>query len=597
MEDNKELQPPAQGEENLARLYEENVRILTEGEIVSGRVVRLGKDEVHVDVGLKSEGRIPFREFLESGEKIDLQVGKEIEVYIEKKEGEEGEVLLSWIKAVQLRSWEKVRQVYQNQTVIEGTATRLIKGGVIVKLGGVEGFLPASQSGVRYSELTDILGDILRLKIIEVNPREGRVVVSQRVVLEEERQRLRMSTLESLKEGEIRRGVVKKIVPFGAFIDLGGIDGLLHVSDISWGRVNPYEILRVGEEVEVKVLSVNKEKEKISLGIKQKTLDPWSNIEEKFPLQSVVTGRVVNITDFGAFVELEEGVEGLIHVSEMSWTRRVKHPSQIVSVGDTVKAVVLEIKKSQHKMFMGLRQIQPNPWLALEKKYPVGSRITGVVKRITDFGAFVEVKEGIQGLIHVSDLSWSTRFKRPLDFLHKGQRVRAAVLGIDPKAQKLSLGLKQLTPDPWMNVPRKYPPGKVVKGKVTSLAPFGVFVELEEGVEGLTHISQLSEEKIEKPENVVKVGDEITAKVIKIYPRERKISLSVKKYLEDTEREQISQYLDRGEGSKILLGEILVAALQKRGESWKEVLSQNQPISPESSGDSPSGSTSGKGSS
>lgn len=522
----KESPEAPEGEipEDMSKLYEETFKHIAEGELIKGKIVGVSDREALVDVGFKSEGSIPLREFGSS-----VEVGDEVSVLLEKVEDKEGRIVLSKWKADQLKAWEKVSAAFQEGRIIEGTITKQVRGGFDVNIG-VEAFLPASQA-TTYStrNLGQLIGQKLPFKIIKLNKRQRNVVVSHRIIKEEEEERNREKILSGLEKGQLRKGRVKNITDFGAFIDLGGIDGLLHITDMSWGRVShPSEVLAIGDEVEVVVLDFKKEEGKISLGLKQKTPNPWLNVEESYPVGSKVKGKVVNITSYGAFVQLEEGVEGLAHISEMSWTRRLNHPSEVVAMGDMVEVVVLSIDKENQKISLGMKQVEPNPWERVKERYPVGTRIEGRIRNLTDYGAFIELGEGIDGLIHVSDMSWSGRVGHPSEIVKKGEKVEAVVLEVDPENKKISLGMKQLTSDPWLTVSEKYKPEQLVKGKVTKLTNFGVFVELEKGIEGLVHISELSNLPVSKPEEVVSLGQEVTTKVIRVSPEERRIRLSLK---------------------------------------------------------------------
>ena len=533
--------------DKLLEAYDETLRDFEEGEIVQGVVVKIDRDEVMVDVGYKSEGYIPLSEF---GTMPDgtpkVQIGDPVDVYLLRKEDQDGLVVLSKEIADQKIVWDKIAEAYEQGEVVEGKIVRRIKGGLKVEIGNVKAFLPASQVELRPVQNFDrYIGKTLDMKVIKLSKRRRNIVLSRRIILEEERESKRKATLATLEVGQIREGIAKNITQFGAFIDLGGVDGLLHKSDMSWGRVNhPSEIVSVGDKVEVMVLSVDVEAGKISLGMKQKLPDPWLSVEEKYPVGSTLSGRIVNIVDYGAFVELEPGVEGLIHVSEMSWTRRVPHPSKILRKGDVIQARVLDVDANKQKISLGIKQLQPNPWELLADKYPVGARIQGTVRNLTDFGAFVEIEEGIDGLIHVSDLSWAKRVMNPSDVLKEGDEVEAVVLSIDAEKQRVSLGLKQIEPDPWIQVPEKYAMGSIVRGRIVNITSFGAFAKLEEGVEGLIHISELDERHVDNPEEVVSVGEELDLKVISLDPEERRIGLSLKEAKSEREESVITRYMD-----------------------------------------------------
>jgi small subunit ribosomal protein S1 len=540
--------------EELERLYEESLRHIQEGEIVRGRIVKIDRDAVLVDVGYKSEGIIDLAEFPDYGR--DLQVGQEVDVLLEEKEDREGQVILSKEKANRIKIWDDISKKYDNNEIIEGVVVTRIKGGLTVDVG-LKAFLPGSQIDLRpVRNLDRLIGEKLQMRIIKLNKRRGNIVLSRRVLLEEDRQRAKEKTLASLAEGQVVEGVVKNITEYGAFIDLGGIDGLLHITDMSWGRVgHPSELFAIGDKVKVMVLKFDQESERVSLGLKQMTPDPWTNVAEKFPETSRVTGKVVSITDYGAFVELEEGIEGLVHISQMSWSRRTRHPSKIVNIGDVIEAVVLSVDTERKRISLGMKQIEPNPWTTVDERYPVGSEVEGKVRNLTDFGAFIALEEGIDGLIHISDMSWTQRVKHPSDLLKKGQKVKAVVLNVDKENERLSLGLKQMEPDPWTLVPSKYHVGQEIRVKIVKVANFGAFAELEDGVEGLIHLSELSSEKVDNPEEVVAVGQELDAKIIKIDAEARKIGLSIRAFIADTEQQDLDK-VNRHASDTVTLGDM-----------------------------------------
>jgi small subunit ribosomal protein S1 len=516
---------------DMEALYRESLEHIQEGEIIKGRVVQIERDSVLVDVGYKSEGLIPLSEFKEGAK--DLKVGDEVDVLLESKEDSEGLVVLSKEKANKIKIWDEISHVYDTDGVVEGEIIGRIKGGLMVDIG-LKAFLPGSQVDLRpVRNLDKLIGQHFPMKIIKLNRRRGNIVLSRRLLLEKEREKAKQETLANLQEGQIVEGVVKNITEYGAFVDLGGIDGLLHITDMSWGRTgHPSELFSVGDKIKVMVLKYDRENERISLGLKQITPDPWSEVDKKYPVGTQVRGKVVSITDYGAFVELEQGVEGLVHVSQMSWTKRVKHPSKIVNIGDIVEAVVLSVDKEKKRISLGMKQMEPSPWATADERYPVGTIVEGKVRNLTDFGAFVTLEEGIDGLIHISDLSWSQRIRHPSDILKKGQKVTAKVLSVDKENERLSLGIKQMTPDPWEGVAAKYETGENVKGRVVKLTNFGAFVELEEGVEGLIHISELSHDRVANPADVVQVDQELWVKILKVDPEGRKIGLSLKAYQE-----------------------------------------------------------------
>src|SRR5499427_5387237 len=527
----------------LAALYEETFRNLEEGTITEGRIVALTKDKVVVDIGYKSEGMIPSDQF--SAEELQqIKIGDRLQVYIEECEDAEGNLILSKEKADKMKIWEELEKLHKEEKSIEGKIISRIKGGMMVDIG-VKAFLPGSQIDLHpVRDLDGLVGRVVPLKIIKINHRRGNVVVSRRVLLEETRDKKRQTTLSTLKEGQLIQGTVKNITDYGAFIDLGGIDGLLHITDMSWGRVShPSEMFTVGDRVEVTVLKYDRETGRISLGLKQKTADPWTNVANKYPVGARIKGRVVSLTDYGAFVEIEPGVEGLVHVSEMSWTHEVRHPSRVVSLGDQVEAAVLNVDPASRKISLGMKQTAPNPWNMVEEKYPVGTRIEGKVKSLTDFGAFIGLEEGIDGLIHISDMSWTKHVKHPSELFKKGQKVEAVVLRLDKEKERLSLGFKQLTRDPWDDeIPSRYRVGDAVNGKVSKVADFGIFVELEGGVEGLIHISEAGLDHHVKLEEKYKLQDDVAAKIIKVDREERKIALSLRDLQLDSERRQVDEY-------------------------------------------------------
>ncbi len=510
----------------MARKYESTLRDFRDGSIVTGRVIAVRPNEVLVDIGYKSEGVIPAEEFKNLA---DLKPGDQFEVLLERLEDEEGMVVLSKIRAEQQRKWENVVQNCDEGSTVQGEVKGRVKGGLIIDIG-VDAFLPGSQVDLLPVRNPDeLVGQSLEFKIIKINKERRNVVLSRRELLEERRREQRKQLLSELKVGEIRRGVVKNITDFGAFVDLKGIDGLLHITDMSWGRLNhPSEMVSVGQEVEVVVLEVNQEKERISLGMKQRMPNPWDGIEQRYPINSRIRGKVVNLTAYGAFVEIEEGVEGLVHVSELSWTKRVAKPSDMLKVGDMVDAVVLGVSEQERKISLGIRQTEANPWELVQETYPIGARVKGKVRNFTSYGAFVELEEGVDGMIHVSDISWTRKVNHPSEVLKKGDEVECVVIEVDAANQRISLGLKQAQEDPWSSIAAKYKVGQRVKGKVSKIASFGAFVELDDGIDGLVHISQISDERVQKVRDVLQPGQEVEARVIKIDPVERKIGLSIK---------------------------------------------------------------------
>ncbi|PYK73529.1 MAG: 30S ribosomal protein S1 [Verrucomicrobia bacterium] len=507
-------------------LLAKSFRDFREGSIVKGRVLEIRPREVLVDIGYKSEGVIPSAEF----DNIDtLEVGDEVDVLLERLENDEGMVVLSKEKAAYRQNWNKIASVFQGDGLIKGKVKSVVKGGLMVNIG-VEAFLPASQIDiVPPKDLQQFVGNTYDFKIVKINDDRRNVVLSRREIIEQERSEKRQKFLESVNVGDRVIGTVKNLTDFGAFIDLDGMDGLLHITDMTWGRLgHPSEMVKVGQQLEVVVLDINKEKERVSLGLKQTQRNPWDQIEERFPAGQKVKGKITNLVPYGAFVELEEGVEGLIHVSELSWTKRIMRPSDILSVGQEVEAVVLGVNKEEQKISLGLRQLEPNPWDEIEKKFEIGSRVKGHIRNMTAYGAFVELADGIDGMIHVSDLSWTRKINHPSEVFKKNDEVEAVVIDIDKVNQRISLGIKQLSEDPWKNIDQKYKIGDLVKGKVTKLASFGAFVQLQDDIDGLVHISQLSENHVAKVKDVLKVGQEVEARVIKVDKVERRIGLSIK---------------------------------------------------------------------
>jgi len=510
----------------MQELIAKSLRDFKEGSIVKGRILEIRPREVLVDIGYKSEGVIPASEFDDMNE---VEVGDEVEVLLEKLENEDGMVVLSKEKAAHKQNWDKIVKVFEGDGLIKGKVKAVVKGGLTVNIG-VEAFLPGSQIDiVPPKDLQQFVGNTYDFKIVKINDERKNVVLSRREIIEQERAEKRTRFLEIVKVGDTVKGVVKNLTDFGAFIDLDGMDGLLHITDMTWGRLtHPSELLKIGQEIDVVVLDINKEKERVSLGLKQTQRNPWDKIEERFPVGATVRGRVTNLVPYGAFVEIEEGVEGLIHVSELSWTKRITRPSDVLAQGQEIEAVVLGVNKEEQKISLGVRQLEPNPWDAIEHKYVIGSRVMGKIRNMTAYGAFVELEEGIDGMIHVSDLSWTRKINHPSEVLKKNDEIEAIVLDIDKVNQRISLGVKQLDSDPWKEIDQKYKIGDLVHGKVTKLASFGAFVQLQDDIDGLVHISQLSEEHVAKVKDVLKVGQEVEARVIKVDKAERRIGLSIK---------------------------------------------------------------------
>lgn len=510
----------------MQELIAKSFRDFKEGSIVKGRILEIRSREVLVDIGYKSEGVIPLSEF---DDMEDLQVGDEVEVLLARLENDEGMVVLSKEKAAYKQNWDKIVKVYQDGGLIKGKVKAVVKGGLTVNIG-VEAFLPGSQIDIiPPKDLQQFVGNTYDFKIVKINDERKNVVLSRREIIEQERAEKRSRFLETVQIGSIVHGVVKNLTDFGAFIDLDGMDGLLHITDMTWGRLgHPSELLKVGQELEVIVLDINKEKERVSLGLKQTQKNPWEETENRFPIGTKIKGKVTNLVPYGAFVEIEEGVEGLIHVSELSWTKRITRPSDVLSIGQEVEAVVLGVNKEEQKISLGVRQLEPNPWDEIEHKYPIGKQVKGTVRNMTAYGAFVELEEGIDGMIHVSDMSWTRKINHPSEMLKKGDEIEAVVIDIDKNAQRISLGVKQLDEDPWKSIDQRYKIGDLVNGKVTKLASFGAFVQLADDIDGLVHISQLSEDRVEKVKDVLKVGQEVEARVIKVDKTERRIGLSIK---------------------------------------------------------------------
>jgi small subunit ribosomal protein S1 len=553
-------------EEDFASLFEQSLKSPKPGEIVSGRVVHIGRDSVTVDIGYKCEGSIAVHEFQTRDGEMTVEEGEQVDVYFEGSDSESGGIHLSRQKALQFVVWRDIERAFQEEQPIEGAIVGKVKGGLKVDIG-VPAFLPGSHADIRPARNLDrYIGQRGRFAILKFNRSRGNVVVSRRMVLEKERTALKEETLKVLEEGVILEGTVKNITDYGAFVDLGGIDGLLHVTDMSWARVgHPSELVNVGDHVKVVVLKYDPERERVSLGMKQIMPDPWSTVSERYPPGARVRGKVVSLTDYGAFVEIEAGLEGLIHVSEMSWTKRVTHPSKVLEPGQEVEVQILDIDPHNRRISLGLKQTEPNPWEMVRINHPIGSRITGKVKSITDFGVFVELEEGIDGLVHVSDLHWTKKVKHPSEFFKKGDDVEAVVLGIDVDNERISLGIKQLSEDPWSAVPKRYPTGTRIRGKVSSVTDFGVFVEIEEGVEGLIHVSQLSTERVDRPASLYKVGDEVEAEVTQVDPREKRIALSIKALRRSEEREEFQAHLKREqEAAKFSFADIMPGELEQR---------------------------------
>ncbi len=551
-------------EETLMQLIDQSLQELVEGEVVKGHILEVGEDEVVVDIGYKSEGIVRRLEFRDDEGIVAIAVGDEVEVLLERCEDKDGNVVVSREKAEKMKVWGKIEDAYRSDEIIAGAVVDRVKGGLAVNIG-VRAFLPGSQVDIRpVRNLESMVGEEIRVKVIKLNKRRANVVVSRKVVLEEERAEEKQDTLTRLIPGNALKGVVKNITDYGAFVDLGGIDGLLHITDMSWGRIShPTELLNIGDEIDIVILSFDPERERVSLGYKQRMPDPWVGVAEKYPAGSRMPGKVVSLTDYGSFVELEEGVEGLVHISEMSWRKRIKHPSKLVDVSDVVDVVVLDVDEENRRISLGMKQTEPNPWRLIADKYEEGDIITGRVRNLTDFGAFVEIEEGIDGLIHISDMSWTKRIEHPSEVLQKGQEIQVAVLSVESERQRLSLGLKQLSPSVWDSYADEHQPGELVEGTVTKLTNFGAFVEIDEGVEGLVHVSEIADRHVKDPADELNVGDAVKAKILKIDRDGHKISLSLKEgespshAAPPTPQEPVEPQSQYQQDGKISLGDVI----------------------------------------
>ena len=552
--------------ESFAALFQTQARALKEGDVVRGVVVSMDSEHVQVDVGFKSEGLVPLWELMDENGHVAVRQGDPVDVLVEEVEDADGRIVLSKEKADRLKVWDEISRAYNADEAVEGTVVSRVKGGLSVDIG-FKAFLPGSQVDLRpVRNLEHLLGERMQFKIIKFNKRRGNIVLSRRALLEKEREQRRRETLETLEVGQIVDGVIKNLTDYGAFIDLGGIDGLLHVTDMSWGRINhPNELFHVADQLKVKVLKFDPESERVSLGLKQIQPDPWIDSAHKYPIGKRIQGKVVSLTDYGAFLELEPGVEGLVHVSEMSWVKRVKHPSKIVNLGDEIDAIVLDIDEGNRKISLGMKQIEPNPWSLIEETYPVGTRVTGTVRNITNFGVFIGLEGGIDGLVHVSDLSWTDAVKHPGEKFQKGQQVEALVLKIDKENEKFSLGIKQLEPNPWDDIQRRYPIGSEIEGEVTNVTDFGAFVRLEAGIEGLVYTSQLAVERVDKPSDVVQAGESVRALVTKVDPAEQKIALSIRAVHDQAERKALEELAaQQARTQRSTLGDLLAEKLASR---------------------------------
>jgi small subunit ribosomal protein S1 len=556
-------------EVSFAELFSQGPKSAKEGEVARGIVLSIDEEFVQVDIGFKSEGLVATWEFMEDDGTINIKVGDTVDVLVEDAEDEDGRIVLSKEKAERLKIWDEISLAYDEDRAVEGTMIARVKGGLSVDIG-VKAFLPGSQVDLRpVRNLEGLIGQRSDFKIIKFNKRRGNIVLSRRALLETERKKLRRDTLETLSASQIVDGVIKNLTDYGAFIDLGGIDGLLHITDMSWGRINhPSELFKVGDEIKVKVLKFDPDAERVSLGLKQIQPDPWIDAALRYPMGKRLQGEVVSLTDYGAFIELEAGIEGLVHVSEMSWTKRVKHPSKIVAVGDAIEAVVLDVNERDRKISLGMKQIEENPWTVMEGSYPVGSMVTGEVRNITNFGIFVGLEEGIDGLVHISDISWTEQIKHPSEQFEKGDEVKAVVLKIDKENEKFSLGIKQLEPNPWDDIQKKYSVGSEVTGPVTNVTEFGVFVKLDEGIDGLVYSSELGAERIENPEEHFTVGQEVTSLVVKVDPIEQKISLSIRAVTDKTERAALKKVAEQESASQATtFGDLLKEKMAEKAGS------------------------------
>jgi len=555
-------------EASFAELFTKGPEAVKEGELAKGKVLAIDDDYVTVDVGFKSEGMIASWEFMDEDGTMLVAVGDSVEVLVEDAEDEDGRVVLSKEKAERLKVWDEISQAYEREESVEGTIVARVKGGLSVDIG-VKAFLPGSQVDLRpVRNLDGMIGDRVHFRIIKFNKRRGNIVLSRRALLETERKQMRETTLATLSAEQILDGVIKNLTDYGAFIDLGGIDGLLHITDMSWGRINhPSELFNVGDEIKVKILKFDPESERVSLGLKQIQPDPWVDAALRYPLGKRLSGKVVSLTDYGAFIELEAGIEGLVHVSEMSWTKRIKHPSKVVSVGDDVEAVVLDVDEQNRKISLGMKQTEENPWTLIEEQYPVGTKVSGTVRNITNFGVFIGLDEGIDGLVHVSDISWTEQVKHPSEKFEKGDEVNAVVLKIDKENEKFSLGIKQLEPNPWDGISKKFGVGSEVTGPVTTVTDFGVFVRLEDGIDGLVYSSELAAERIENPAEVFKPGQEVTALVVKVEPEEQKVSLSIRALTDKEERRALKDLAEQeSQTQTTTLGDLLAEKLGNKSD-------------------------------
>ncbi|MGB5882480.1 MAG: 30S ribosomal protein S1 [Desulfobulbales bacterium] len=571
-------------EMSFADLFEmeENSSVSKVGDVIKGTVVGIVDDHVLVDIGDKAESYIPLSEFRTEGVEKEIKIGDAFEVFVEKRK-EEGGLQLSREKAIGIKVWEEIAKIQADDGTIDGKIESRVKGGMSVDIG-VPAFLPYSQIDLRpVKDLDALIGQTFPFKILKFNRKRNNVVISRRAILEKEREKMRADMRTSLEEGMVVKGTVTNITDYGLFIDLGGMDGLCHITDLSWGRVShPAKLYKVGDDIDVKILKYDQESDRVSLGIKQLRPDPWATVTERYPIGSKTVGKVVSITDYGVFVELEEGVEGLIHISEMTWSKKPRHPSKLVTVGDEVEIMVLNIETDSKRISLGMKQLHPNPWDLVSENYPVGSIIEGKIKNITDFGIFIGIEEGIDGLIHVSDLSWTERIKHPTEKYAKSDTIQAVVLKIDRENERFSLGIKQLEPDPWQAALNNYPGGAIVEGKITNVTDFGIFVQLEEGVEGLVHVSEISKEKITTPVGMYNVGDSLKVKVINVSSKDRKIGLSVKAMDEDSGEDTLKDYKKKQAAGPATIGDLLKEEMESKGTSSKaEAAPEEEEAAPE----------------
>ncbi|MFO8031307.1 MAG: 30S ribosomal protein S1 [Desulfohalobiaceae bacterium] len=537
---------------------------LEEGGIITGKVVKVDRDNVLVDVNFKSEGQIPVEEFRDRDGNLHVQEGDEVDVFVVNKDDVEGVVALSHKRAKRMRILDELEEMQQQEQNVQGTIMQRIKGGYTVEINGIEAFLPGSHVDLRPVPDMDALVDQeFDFRILKINRKRTNVIVSRRVILEEEREKQRQELLSNLEEGQTVTGKAKNITEYGVFVDLGGLDGLLHITDMSWKRIrHPKEMVQIGDNLELKVLSYDPQEQKVSLGMKQLVPNPWDNIAQKYPPGERFTGKVTNLVDYGAFVELEPGVEGLVHISEMSWTRKLRHPSQMVHVGDEVDVVILNVDAEKKRISLGMKQVKPNPWDLVFEKYPEGTILEAPIKNITDFGIFIGIEDGIDGLIHVSDISWTKKIHHPGELYKVGETIQAKVLTVDKENEKFTLGIKQLSEDPWLRIPQTYPEGSEVQGKITNITDFGLFVEVEEGIEGLVHLSELSPKKIKSPSELFEVGQEVQAKVIRVSADERRLGLSIKQFQEEQERSNAQRTRQEAQSASSNLGDLIRQKLE-----------------------------------